>query len=222
MQTRCYPNGCTAVVSNMTSASPTHSAFCSCWLAQAVDHAAPTPRDIRWSDAKGSWELRCRLTVSELVKLRNFACYTLKHRTGVHSQVISCTFYPGRTVVLLHGRVRRQGAGRAHLPGGFGSPRGWAEQPLTRTLTRASCFTWPTTSRWAVVNGSDPLQWGQSDVWTTAVKQQRDSLLLCGTGANQRYAGIRGERWWWWWWWWYNICGTWDLGVVRLQATSQW
>ena len=84
--------------------------------------------------------------------------------TRDHSQVISRTLYPGRTVVLQRGRVRRQGVWRSHLPGWLLPPLRWANRSLARTLTWASCSTWPTTSRWTVVNGSDPLQWGQSNV----------------------------------------------------------
>ena len=63
-----------------------------------------------------------------------------------HSQVISRTLYPGRTVALLGNRALRQDALRAHLPGWLVSPLRWVALPLSS----ASCSTWPTTSRWAV------------------------------------------------------------------------
>ena len=72
-----------------------------------------------------------------------------------HSQVISRTLYPGRTVVLRGNRALRQDALRAHLPGWLVSPLRWAALPLSS----ASCSTWPTTSRWAVRSGNGSLQW---------------------------------------------------------------
>ena len=153
-----------------------------------------------------AWRLNTRCTIARgkhesLTAWELWDWLPLLHDQGDtrdHSQVISRTLYPGRTVVLQRGRVRRQGVWRVHLPGWLLPPLRWAGRSLARTLTWASCSTWPTTSRWTVVNGSDPLQWGQSNVSETPVKQQWDSLPLCGgTGGNQWHAGVHGERWWW-------------------------
>ena len=53
-----------------------------------------------------------------------------------HSQVISRTLYPGRTVVLRGNRALRQDALRAHLPGWLVSPLRWAALPRLRLCLR--------------------------------------------------------------------------------------
>ena len=158
-----------------------------------------------------SWPVGSRLTARRYKEKSRMRCcwsggetkyingkYNHNSGTTAHSQVISRTLYRGRTVVPQHGRARRQGVWRVHLPGWLLLPLRWANRSLAWTLTWASCSTWPTTSRWTVVNGSDPLQWSRSNVSETPVKQQWDSLLLCGgADGNQWHAGVRGERWWW-------------------------
>ena len=85
-----------------------------------------------------------------------------------HSQVISRTLYPGRTMVLRGGnRALRQDALRAHLPGWLVSPLRWAALPLSS----ASCSTWPTTSRWAV----SKRKWFIAVKLTEAMSQQPQS-----------------------------------------------